>query len=90
MCTYEAGGVVVTDGLGVSVGLKYWVSLHNLVLQWTLLVAEGQRKNSVESDRIGREVNGRGVIEVTEEWKYGKLSDREVKEWKKEIKSWIK
>lgn len=33
MCTYEAGGVVVTDGLGVSVGLKYWVSLHNLVLQ---------------------------------------------------------
>lgn len=34
----------------------------------------------MESDRIGREVNGRGVIEVTEERKYGKLSDREVKE----------
>ena len=31
--THEAGGVVVTDGLGVTEGLEYRVGLHNLVLQ---------------------------------------------------------
>lgn len=31
--TYESRGVVVTGSLGVTVGLKYRVSLYNLVLQ---------------------------------------------------------
>ena len=31
--TYESRGVVVTGSLGITVGLKYRVSLYNLVLQ---------------------------------------------------------
>lgn len=44
MYTYKTGGVVVTDGLGISVSLKYRVSLHNLILQASLYVEEGQEK----------------------------------------------
>ena len=29
----EPGGVVVPDGLGIAVGLKNWVGVHNPVLQ---------------------------------------------------------
>ena len=35
--TYETGGVIVTDGLGVTVGLKHRVGLHDLVLKGSAL-----------------------------------------------------
>ena len=57
-CTYETGGVVVTDGLGVTVGLKRRISLDNLLLERTGVLAlgslglgglkEGQRGNGDE------------------------------------------
>ena len=31
--THESGRVVVSDGLGVSVGLQWWVGVDDLVLQ---------------------------------------------------------
>lgn len=37
LVTYETGGVVVTDGLGVTKGFKYRVSLDDLVFQGAFL-----------------------------------------------------
>lgn len=56
--TYEAGGVVVTDCLGVSVGLKYGVSLHDLVLQASLFSFgfRSSGKGSGKRDGAKREV----------------------------------
>ncbi len=39
--TYESGGVVVTDGLGVTVGLKRRIGLDNLLLERTGVRALG-------------------------------------------------
>ena len=36
--THETGGVVVPGGLGITVGLKYRVGLHNLILKGALFV----------------------------------------------------
>lgn len=56
--TYEAGGVVVTDCLSVSVGLKYGVSLHDLVLQASLFSFgyRSSEKGSGRRDGVKREV----------------------------------
>lgn len=56
--TYEAGGVVVTDCLGVSVGLKDGVSLHDLVLQASLFSFgfRSSEKGSGRRDGTKREV----------------------------------
>ena len=40
-CTYETGGVVVTDGLGVTVGFQGRVGLDNLLLKGTGIFALG-------------------------------------------------
>lgn len=56
--TYEAGGVVVTDCLSVSVGFKYGVSLHDLVLQASLFSFgyRSSEKGSGRRDGVKREV----------------------------------
>lgn len=64
--TYEAGGVVVTDCLGVSVGLKYGVSLHDLVLQASLFSFgfRSSGKGSGKRDGAKREVGKIGRAHV--------------------------
>ena len=55
---YETGGVVIPDGLGVSVGLQDRVGLHDPVLEVglllaALLVAVGSQDGEVGDDLLG-------------------------------------
>ena len=55
VATYESGGVVVTDGFGVTVGLQWRIGLDNLLL-------EGTRVFALRSLRLGSLVRNVGGV----------------------------
>ena len=43
--THKSGGVVVSDGLGITIGLKNWIGFNNLVFKSTFLILKLEIKH---------------------------------------------